>query len=162
MRYAGINWNDIVAGDGLCVSFYTQGCPHHCPGCHNPDTWSFEGGKEFPAALLDTIVAKLNAQGIERKFCIMGGEPLCPENQFLTRLLISTVKQHCPNTQIYVWTGYVYEDLLLGVNNHLQYILDNTDVLIDGPYIASERDITLDMRGSKNQRIIRLREKGEK
>lgn len=162
MRYAGINWNDIVAGDGLCVSFYTQGCPHHCPGCHNPDTWSFEGGKEFPATLLDTIVAKLNAQGIERKFCIMGGEPLCPENQFLTRLLISTVKQHCPNTQIYVWTGYVYEDLLLGLNNHLQYILDNTDVLIDGPYIASERDITLEMRGSKNQRIIRLREKGEK
>ena len=71
MRYADVIWNDIAAGDGLCVSFYTQGCPHHCPGCHNPQTWDFEGGKEFPASLLDELIIRLNAQGIQRPLCIL-------------------------------------------------------------------------------------------
>ena len=92
MRYANVLWNDIVAGDGLCVSFYVQGCPHRCPGCHNPETWDFEGGQEFPASLLEDLIRGLHAQGIDRPLCILGGEPLCPENVFLTTLLVRTVR----------------------------------------------------------------------
>lgn len=154
MRYADVIWNDIAAGDGLCVSFYTQGCPHHCPGCHNPETWDFEGGKDFPSTLLDELPARLNAQGIKRSLCILGGEPLCQENLFLTHLLIRTVKDKSPDTKIYLWTGYLYEDLKESNNTHIQYILNNINTLIDGPFIQEERDITLKMRGSRNQRII--------
>lgn len=154
MQYADVIWNDIMAGDGLCVSFYVQGCPHRCPGCHNPETWDFNGGKEFPASLLEEIVEKLNAQGINRSLCILGGEPLCPENLFLTTLLIRTVKEKSPKTKIYIWTGYLYEDLLKQENSHMQYILANINTLIDGPFIQEQRDVTLKMRGSRNQRII--------
>lgn len=154
MRYADVLWNDIAAGDGLCVSFYVQGCPHRCPGCHNPETWDFKGGKEFPSALLDEIVEKLDAQGISRSFCILGGEPLCQENLFLTHLLVKTVREKRPKTKIYIWTGYTIEEISGTSNPHMQYILANIDTLIDGPFIQEQRDITLKMRGSRNQRII--------
>ena len=154
MRYADVIWNDIVAGDGLCVSFYTQGCPHRCPGCHNPQTWDFEGGKEFPASLLDEIVEKLNAQGIKRSLCILGGEPLCAENLFLTTLLMRTVREKLPDTKIYIWTGYTYEELQKNESSHMQYVLANVNTIIDGLYIQEQRDVSLKMRGSRNQRII--------
>ena len=155
MRYSGVIYNDIAAAPGLCVSFFTQGCPHHCPGCHNPETWSFNGGKEFTQEVLNEIILNLNAQGIQRNFCLMGGEPLCEENEFLSFLILSTIKEKSPNTKIYVWTGYKYEELLKR-GQRISQILELTDVLIDGPYIESLRDITLNMRGSSNQRIIPL------
>ena len=159
MRYAGLNKNDFTAAPGVSVSFFTQGCPFHCPGCHNPETWNFDGGKEFTPQLLDEIIEALTANGINRSLAIMGGEPLCEENEFLTLLVISQVKEKLPETKIYVWTGFLYEDLLKKSSPHLQKILAETDVLIDGPYVESLRDITLPMRGSSNQRIINLTNK---
>lgn len=153
MRYADVLWNDIVSGDGLCVSFYTQGCPHRCPGCHNPETWDFKGGKEFPSTLLDELIVKLHAQGIDRPLCILGGEPLCQENLFLTTLLVKTVVEKSPNTPIYIWSGYTLEELQDMCNPHMDYILKNIDYLIDGRYEEELRDVTLYLRGSSNQRI---------
>lgn len=89
----------------------------------------------------------------------MGGEPLCKENLFLVDLIIHQVKEALPNTKIYVWTGSTYEELKEQHDNLLQDILNNIDVLIDGPFVESERDITLFMRGSKNQRVLYLKEK---
>lgn len=89
----------------------------------------------------------------------MGGEPLCEENLFLTLLVLKEVKNALPETRIYLWTGYVYEDLIKKANPRVLDILDMVDVLVDGPYIDSERDITLNMRGSRNQRIIDLSKK---
>lgn len=157
MKYAGLIKNDLAAAPGLCVSFFTQGCPHHCPGCHNPETWDFEGGKEFTTTVLSEIIEALTANGIERKFCIMGGEPLCPENEFLTLLLIMEVRKVYPNIPIYVWTGYKIEDLLCTTERTKQ-ILTSIDYLIDGPYIEKLHDATLQMRGSSNQRIINMKE----
>lgn len=156
MKYAGINKNDFAAAPGISVSFFTQGCPHRCHGCHNPETWDFDGGKEFTPDILDKIVEALGANGVERNLAIMGGEPLCEENQFLTLLVISYVREKLPGVKIYLWTGYIYENLLKNEAPHLQKILSEVDVLIDGPYIESLRDITLPLRGSRNQRIINL------
>lgn len=89
----------------------------------------------------------------------MGGEPLCEENLFLTLLVLKEVKNALPETRIYLWTGYVYEDLIEKANPRVLDVLDMVDVLVDGPYIDSERDITLNMRGSRNQRIIDLSKK---
>lgn len=159
MKYADIKFNDTANAPGVCVSFYTQGCDHHCLGCHNPETWDFEKGKEFTNETFEEIFQALQANGIHRDFCIMGGEPLCEQNQLLTLLLINTIKEKLPHTKIYVWTGYYYDDLIKQTTNgKLQEILRKADVLIDGPYIQSQRDITLSMRGSKNQNIINLKE----
>lgn len=156
MRYAGLIENDIAAAPGISVSFYTQGCPHRCKGCHNPQTWDFNRGKEFTPVILDKIITALTANGIERSLAIMGGEPLCQENLFLTLLVVKTVKEKLPNTKIYIWTGYYYDELLNSHNNRIEQILELIDVLIDGPYIERLRDITLPMRGSSNQSIIEL------
>lgn len=156
MRYAGLITNDLTAAPGVSVSFFTQGCPHRCPGCHNPTTWNFDGGKEFTPQVLEEIIQALTANEITRSFCVMGGEPLCEENLFLTNLVISYVREKVPGVKIYVWTGYYYEDLLKNSAPHLKNILAETDVLIDGPYEEKYRDITLPMRGSSNQSIIYL------
>lgn len=152
MRYAGIIKNDFSAAPGTCVTFFTQGCPHRCEGCHNPETWDFQGGREFTPDVLDKIIKGLTAQGIKRNFCIMGGEPLCPENQFLTLLLVNSVKERLPDTKIYIWTGYKLDEILN--EGKVGQILEKTDVVIDGPYIAAYKDRTLFMRGSSNQRIL--------
>lgn len=157
MRYAGLIENDFAAAPGISVSFYVQGCQRHCPGCHNPETWDFNGGLEFDESVIDNIVKALIANNINRTFCIQGGEPLCPENEFLTYLVIKIIKERLPNVQIYLWTGYTYEELLVMSNRpKIKEILNSINCLIDGPYIAEERDITLPMRGSRNQRVIYL------
>lgn len=152
MRYAGLNKNDFTAAPGVSVTFYTQGCPHHCFGCHNPETWNFEGGKEFTPEVIDEILKALTANNIMRSLAIQGGEPLCVENEFLTLLIVKTVKEKFPDIKIYIWTGYYFNSL--PNTPYIKQILELTDCLIDGPYIEDERDITLPMRGSRNQNII--------
>lgn len=154
MRYNTIKPNDIANAPGISVSIYLQGCPHHCHNCFNPETWDFDGGQEFTQDTLKLIISSLTANGVPRSLSLLGGEPLCPENQFLTYLIIESVKKSVPNTKIFIWTGYILEDFLEHPANKLSKILELTDVIIDGPYIDSLRDITLQMRGSSNQRII--------
>lgn len=159
MKYAGIIRNDVAAGQGVNVTFFVQGCEQHCPGCHNQQTWDFDGGYEFTQDTMNDIINSLSANGVQRNLSIMGGEPLHPNNLFLTNLVIEEVKKVYPNIKIYLWTGYIYENLLERNEKLLQNILENIDVLIDGPFIKEQRDITLAMRGSRNQRIINLKEK---
>jgi anaerobic ribonucleoside-triphosphate reductase activating protein len=156
MKYSGLIENDITGAPGLCVSFFTQGCPHRCPGCHNPETWDFADGMDFTPDVLNRIVTALTAQNIQRNLCIMGGEPLCSENIEVTQLVIDTVKEKVPNAKIYIWSGYVYEELVKC--EEIKTMLQKCDYLIDGPYQAELRDLTLEMRGSSNQRIIALKD----
>jgi len=159
MRYAGIIKNDIAAGEGVNVTLFVQGCPIHCPGCHNPQTWNFEGGKEFTADTLEDIINALKANNIYRNLSIMGGEPLCEQNLKTVSSIIAAIKQIYPDIKIYVWTGYIYEDLIAQENAYLKDIFSIIDYLIDGPFIFAERDITLPLAGSRNQRIINIKEK---
>ena len=103
--------------------------------------------------MLDELIVKLHAQDIDRSLCILGGEPLCQENLFLTTLLVKTVAEKSPNTPIYIWSGYTLEELQDMCNPHMDYILKNIDYLIDGRYEEELRDVTLYLRGSSNQRI---------
>ena len=153
MRYAGIIKNDFSAAPGTSVTFFTQGCPHRCEGCHNPETWDFEGGEEVTHDTILEVIEAITANGLHRNLCIMGGEPLCPENQFLTNLIINSVKEKLPDTKIYLWTGYYLEDLDMS-NNRIKSILEQVDCIIDGPYDKTKRDVSLFMRGSSNQRIL--------
>lgn len=153
-RYAGLITNDFVNGTGVCVSFWTQGCPHRCPGCHNPETWDFEGGKELPTDIKGQIIKAICANGIIRNFSILGGEPLCPQNLEEVDNIITSVRTAFPHIKIFIWTGYTLEELQKMKNFHIINILSQIDILIDGLYKESEKDITLELRGSKNQRIL--------
>lgn len=157
MKYSAINKNDIVNGKGICVSFWVQGCPLRCEGCQNSSIWDFEGGKEFTSQTLQEILDAISANGITRNFSILGGEPLCEENLFLTTMIIEEVRRHYPDIKIFLWTGYYWEDLNLN-DPHIKFIMNNIDILIDGPYEADKRDITLKLRGSSNQRILNMKD----
>lgn len=163
MKYADIKFNDTANAPGVCVSFYTQGCPHHCRGCHNPETWDFDGGKEFTPMVIEEVDKALDANGVHRDFCLLGGEPLCDENLFLSYLILEHVKITHPDVKIYIWSGYTYEQLMkrAATNTSLRRVLKLVDILIDGPFIQEQRDITLHMRGSRNQRIWDLKNKKE-
>lgn len=159
MRYAGLNPNDMSAAPGVSVSFFVQGCPHRCKNCHNPETWNFDGGKEFTWDTMNKILESITANGITRSLAVMGGEPLCEQNVFLTLLVVKTVKEKIPNAPIYIWSGYTYEQLKHNGDPHIKSVLEIADYLIDGPYIHELRDVTLLMRGSSNQNIIDLKQK---
>ena len=153
-RYAGLITNDFANGVGTCVSFWAQGCPHHCPGCQNPETWDFNGGKEVPTDMRGQIIKAICANDIIRNFSVLGGEPLCEENLDEVDKIITGVRMAFPQIKIFVWTGYVLDELVKKNDERINHILSQIDVLIDGPFIEAERDITLELRGSKNQRIL--------
>lgn len=153
MRYAGLMKNDLADGKGVCVSFWVQGCPLHCKGCHNSQTWDFNGGEELPHDILDQINAAITAQGVERNFSVLGGEPLCEENIALTYQIVRHVRERFPGVTIYCWSGYYLKDLLERDNPLVKATLDLVNVLIDGPFELDKRDVTLELRGSTNQGI---------
>ena len=153
-KYAGLITNDFANGTGICVSFWVQGCPHKCPGCQNPETWDFNKGKDLPNDIRGQIIKAISANGITRNFSVLGGEPLCPQNLEEVDNIITSVRTAYPHIKIFVWTGYTLEELKNNKNIHIQSILSEIDVLIDGKYIEEERDITLNLRGSKNQKVL--------
>jgi anaerobic ribonucleoside-triphosphate reductase activating protein len=156
MKYAGIIYNDFAAAPGVSLTFFTQGCPHRCPGCHNPETWDFDKGLDFTEETMQSIVNGLHLNGIKRNFCLMGGEPLCAENLDLSLKIIKTIKETYDWVKIYIWTGYTYEVLTRINNPKVNEILSLSNIIIDGPYIEKLKDTSLNMRGSSNQRIIDL------
>ena len=158
IRIAGLNGNDFVNGEGVSVSLFLQGCPFHCEGCHNPETWNPKGGIEVDEGdLIQQILTLINANNITRNLSILGGEPLDTEQKrdFLRELIIR-VRYYYPEIKIVLWTGYKYNDIK--DKEDFKYILENIDYLIDGPFILKERDITLKWRGSRNQNILNLKE----
>ena len=154
-RYNTIIPNDIVNGEGVCTSFFVQGCPHHCLGCFNEETWDFHGGKEYMESTKWDIIKAIGANGIQRNFSVLGGEPLAPQNQQMTAEVIDAVRHAYPKIKIFLWTGYNFTDLQLHLTEELKKIFSSIDVIIDGPFKEELKDISLKLRGSSNQHIYR-------
>ena len=150
MRFSKIMDNDIANGLGVTMSLWTQGCPHHCKGCFNGETWDFDAGEEFEDSDLEYILENINKNNVHRDLSILGGEPLCPENVDGVINVCKTFKKKYPNKKIYLWTGYVVDDFDEKQRDVLNYI----DVLVDGPFVQEKRNLSLVMRGSSNQRVI--------
>lgn len=154
MRYNTIKLNDISNSDcGVNLSLWTQGCPHRCKGCFNPETWDFNDGKEFKKEDLDYIIENIDKNNIKRNLSILGGEPLCPENIEGVIDVCKRFKDIYPNKKIYLWTGYVLDEL----NDVQKQVLNYIDVLVDGKFEEPLRDVSLELRGSSNQNIIMLK-----
>ena len=158
MRYAALKENDIVNGEGVVVSLFMQGCPHHCHGCFNQETWDPQGGKEVDInKLLAEIENAISANGVIRNFSILGGEPFAPYNVRYTYYIVSQIREKYPNIKTYIWTGYYFDDIK--DNKWVRNIIQDIDYIIDGPFEEDKKDITLKLRGSSNQHIIDIKEK---
>jgi len=151
-NYAGIIYDDIANGTGFGAVFFVQGCPHHCPGCHNQHTWDFDGGEKLSTETVKKILQYYEENPFATRLSISGGEPLydCHRAYWLS----VKFKERFPQRKIWLWTGYRFEDL----TDDQKHCLRFTDVLIDGPFIESQKDLTLAFRGSKNQRILDCQE----
>lgn len=149
MKYNYIDKCEAINGIGFGVSLYTQGCPYHCPGCFNPETWDFDKGKDWTADSENYIITLLKSNYIKR-LTILGGEPLIERNIKPLTALLNKVKQLYPDKQIWLYTGGIFESVSIKNNELMKYI----DIMVDGQYKKELRDITLKFRGSSNQRII--------
>lgn len=154
MKFIKIKDNDIANGVGITMSLWTQGCPHHCKGCFNTETWDFNKGKEFTELDLKYIFDNINKNDIYRDLSILGGEPLCPQNIEGVINLCKEFKKIYPNKKIYIWTGYTLEEF----NDTQKSILKYIDVIVDGKFIEEKRNLSLKLRGSENQRVINVKE----
>lgn len=157
MNYGKINTCDIANGPGVRVSLFVSGCRNHCKGCFNPETWDFGYGQPFTDYTMDYILRSLGRKYIDG-FTILGGDPFEPENQNVVAYILRKVREVYPYINIWVYTGYLYDvDLVKGGKVWTEFtdeILSYIDTLVDGPFIEEEKDITLQFRGSRNQRII--------
>lgn len=154
MKFIKIKDNDIANGVGITMSLWTQGCPHHCKGCFNVETWDFNKGKEFTELDLKYMFDNINKNDIHRDLSILGGEPLCPQNIEGVINLCKEFKKIYPNKKIYIWTGYTLEEF----NDTQKSILKYIDVIVDGKFIEEKRNLSLKLRGSENQRVINVKE----
>ena len=151
MRYFGFMPNDFINGEGVCVSVWMAGCPHRCSGCHNQHMWNYEDGYEVDLdTTIEKIIHAIQANGLVRNLSILGGEPLAPYNIEYTLEIIRRVTAQFPTIKVYLWTGYIFEEM----TERQKTIMDIVDFLIDGPYIESQRDLSLKFRGSRNQRVL--------
>ena len=155
-RYALIRKNDIANGLGVRTTFWVQGCHWHCKNCHNKEQWDFNGGFEFTQATVDTIINYISDNGIRRDFTILGGEPFEKINIPMCIEVLKQVRKAYPDINVWVYTGYLYEDLL-NDDRALEF-LKLVDVLVDGLFIEELYNINLKFKGSTNQRIIDVKE----
>ena len=151
MRYAKIRKMDISNGEGVRVSLFVQGCSFHCKNCFNQETWDFNGGKEFTTAEIQKIIELANKDYIAG-LSVLGGEPLHNNNVDEVFHIVATFKEKFPNKDIWLWTGFKFEDAIKDSKRKL--ILRKIDVLIDGQFEEDKKDLTLKWRGSSNQRVI--------
>lgn len=149
MNYLDITHEDTLNGDGFRVTLWVSGCNCHCYNCQNPYSWNFKEGIKFDTKAKKEIFNELDKDYIQG-LTLSGGHPLEKNNLNTITSLCEEVKEKYPNKDIWVYTGYQYEDI------KDWYIMNYIDVLVDGKYIDEQRDISLKWRGSKNQRVINV------
>ena len=155
MNYASIKPLDIANGPGIRVSLFVSGCRNRCKGCFNPETWSFDYGQEFTGETLLELVKLIDNPNV-RGLSILGGDPFEPENIEVVTEICHILKFLRPNKDIWVWTGYDFEDII-------EYpIMKFIDVLVDGRFEEDKKDLRLCYRGSWNQRVIDIKKSLER
>lgn len=163
MRYHLIRETDIANGQGIGVALFVQGCHFNCPGCFNPETHDFNGGKEWTKEVEEEFLKLIDRPYIKR-VSVLGGEPLAKENVQTVFHIIDKIKEMYPDKKVWLYTGYTWEncDMFYGeiVHNHnyrqfeRSVVIELCDVLIDGTFQEDKKDPKLQFRGSSNQRII--------
>lgn len=160
-RYAGIEYDDVANGIGLGAVFFTQGCPHQCPHCHNPQTWDKDGGIKFTDAVFDQLFKYFYDIPYASRLTLSGGDPLA--NPELTFSIILKFKALFPYKHVWLYTGYNFENIAFNLpitenEKLIRKIVRLCDVIVDGEFEIDKRDVSLQFIGSSNQRIISVQE----
>lgn len=150
LNLAGIVSDSIVDGPGIRTTIFCQGCPHHCPGCHNPETWAFGTGTDMDE---QTVFEIIKSNPLCRGVTFSGGEPFSQAEAFSR--LASLLKES--GYEVAAYSGFTFEELLAGTPEQ-RTLLERIDILIDGPFLLKERSLDLNFRGSRNQRILNVPE----
>lgn len=158
MNYCNIKPCDIADGVGVRVTLFVSGCTHHCPGCFQPETWSFDYGQPFTEETQALLLKEL-APAYVSGLTLLGGEPFEPENQKALLPFLKKLRQTLPEKTIWAYSGYTWEELTGETESRCRCeatdeMLALLDVLVDGEFIQAKKDITLRFRGSSNQRLI--------
>ncbi|MBQ6336042.1 MAG: anaerobic ribonucleoside-triphosphate reductase activating protein [Ruminococcus sp.] len=157
MNYCNIKYNDIADGEGVRTTLFVSGCTNRCKGCFQPETWDFSYGEPFTKDVEDKIIESLSPYYIDG-LTLLGGEPFEPSNQVALLPFLKRVKERYPEKNIWAFTGFVYDrDLTPGGRKHTHCtdeLLSLIDVLVDGPFILEQKSLSLQFRGSENQRVI--------
>ncbi len=160
MNYSEIKYFDIANGAGIRTTLFVSGCRHHCKGCFNPDTWAFEAGRPYSREVESQILSSLEPAYVDG-LTLLGGEPFEPESQDVLIALLERVRAERPGKNVWAYSGFTWEQLTQGPSrahtSHVMQMLSMVDVLVDGPFVLEQKDITLRFRGSSNQRIIDVR-----
>ena len=156
MNYSGIINCSIVDGTGFRVRLFVSGCKHCCVGCHNPESWDFNNGKPYTKEVEEVLFDRLSNEHI-KGLTITGGDPLYSADD-VYQLLLRFRERFGDTKDVWLYTGFTYEYC----REHFSNILDLCDVLVDGEFKIQEKEYGLDFRGSRNQRIINLKDKKEK
>lgn len=160
MNYGEIKNCDIANGTGVRVTLFVSGCTNCCPGCFQPQTWDFDYGKPFTAQTEEEIISMLAPEYING-LTLLGGDPFEPDNQRALLPFVRRVREIYPDKTVWAFTGFLYEELLREGSyprcEATDELLTLTDVLVDGPFIQSQKDISLRFRGSRNQRLIDIK-----
>lgn len=151
MNYAEIKFPDVSNGTGVRVSLFVAGCRMNCYNCFNKEAQDFNYGQLYTSETKKEILEKLDLTYI-KGLSILGGDPMEPENQKDIADLVAEAKKNHPEKDIWLWTGRIYPDL--PITDYTSTILENLDVLVDGPFVESLKDLSLEWRGSSNQRIL--------
>lgn len=152
MRIHDITSCDVNNGEGFRVTLWVAGCTHHCKGCQNPQTWDFNGGKTFDKEAHDYLFSELSKSYMQG-LTFSGGDPLCSPVEVTQ--LAKEIKEKLPQKDIWLYTGFTLEQIQASPT--MSKILPYVDVIVDGEYVESLRDVTLAFRGSRNQRIIHFK-----
>lgn len=156
MHYATIKNCDIANGPGVRVSLFVSGCTHHCKGCFNQEAWAFDYGQPFTEETIVEILDMLRP-GFIRGLTLLGGEPFEPENREGVLSLLRRVKTELPEKSVWAFSGYLFDrDILSGRLGDTREYLSYLDVLVDGPFVESKKNLALRFRGSENQRLINV------
>lgn len=157
MNYGEIKNCDIANGEGVRVSLFVSGCTHHCKNCFNKETWSFDYGKPFTAEVEEKLLNELEPDYING-LSLLGGEPFEPSNQKVLLPFLRRVRECFSDKTVWCYTGYLFDKELLGESRarceHTDEMLSLIDVLVDGEFVQELYNISLQFRGSSNQRII--------
>lgn len=153
MNYANIDEVEIINGEGIGVALFVSGCPFHCEGCFNSEAWDYEYGHEFTADTME-MLGRLSEKPYVQRISILGGEPLADKNIDTVYHIILTLRDTLPDKEIWLYSGFTYENL----SPHQQKVVREVDVFVDGPFVEAEKDLRLKFRGSRNQRVIDIKE----
>ena len=150
MNYGQVFYADTANGIGARISLFVSGCTHHCPGCFNEETWDFNFIEHLRPSYIDGL-------------SLLGGEPMEAQNQRALLPFLERVKHEVPHATVWIYSGYTFEELLDTENRRChteatRRILELADILVDGKFILAEKDVKLRFRGSRNQRILELKE----